>query len=40
MALVKVWIGAFIAVIVFLGLQSLLQQQTEIIEKTPVVYRA
>ena len=40
MGLLKVWIGAFIAVIVFLGLQSLLQQHAEQIEKTHVVYRA
>lgn len=30
MALMKVWIGAFVAVVLFLGMQSILQQRAEI----------
>ncbi|WP_269139799.1 hypothetical protein [Burkholderia stagnalis] len=39
MALVKVWIGALVAVSLFLYLQAVLQQKSEQIERTPVVRR-
>lgn len=37
MALLKVWVGAFAALIVFLCLQAVLQQQSEQIGRIPIV---
>ncbi|WP_275405003.1 hypothetical protein [Burkholderia anthina] len=39
MALVKIWLGALAAIIVFLCLQSILQQDSDRIELAPVAQR-
>ncbi|WP_174947417.1 hypothetical protein [Burkholderia contaminans] len=35
MVLLKIWIGALVAVIVFLGLQAVLQERSERLEHAP-----
>ncbi|HHT8903029.1 TPA: hypothetical protein ACT5CR_006016 [Burkholderia cenocepacia] len=39
MVILKIWLGAFVALILFLCLQAVLQQHSERIERTLVVRR-
>ncbi len=40
MVILKIWLGALAALVVFLCLQALLQDRAEYLERTPVAHRA
>ncbi|WP_275892802.1 hypothetical protein [Burkholderia sp. LMG 13014] len=40
MVILKIWLGALAALVLFLCLQALLQEHAERLERTPVVHRA